>query len=254
MTFSDAPEKHTCPYCGREKYLVAIASGNTIGGMIWSDSKSIYPMLPQTSPIQKCPHCSRYYFLDSVKRDLARVVTVDGKEIELKWLSIWDRIEKKDEGREKTPEELEMEKIRERVDKEASKNRFGELNYQDLAEAFKDLMLDDVSEEHRVTYQFAYVFAYNDARTGRAHSDKEDIPESYNALFRECAMGLIEHFGEEMTITAELWRELGNFDKSIELCQKLIAVGTDVGVVKQILERAQNSDPSVFVLKFDEED
>ena len=69
-----------------------------------------------------------------------------------------------------------------------------------------------------------------------------------------CARGLIEHFGEEMTITAELWRELGNFDKSIELCQKLIAAGTDVGVVKQILERAQNSDPSVFILMFDKED
>lgn len=51
-----------CPYCGAEKELMTLASGNTIGAEYWSDNKRIAPMLPTVSPIQKCPNCGKYYF------------------------------------------------------------------------------------------------------------------------------------------------------------------------------------------------
>ena len=51
-----------CPYCGTKKELINIASGNTFGTVYWSDNKRIAPMLPQASPVQKCPHCKKYYF------------------------------------------------------------------------------------------------------------------------------------------------------------------------------------------------
>ncbi len=51
-----------CPYCGQEKELMALVSGNTFGAQLWSDNKRIAPMLPTVSPIQKCPRCKKYYF------------------------------------------------------------------------------------------------------------------------------------------------------------------------------------------------
>lgn len=50
-----------CPYCGTEKELMTLASGNTFGAEYWSDNKRIAPMLPTVSPVQKCPHCRKYY-------------------------------------------------------------------------------------------------------------------------------------------------------------------------------------------------
>jgi hypothetical protein len=51
-----------CPYCGTEKELMTLVSGNTIGAEYWSDNKRIAPMLPHVSPVQKCPNCGKYYF------------------------------------------------------------------------------------------------------------------------------------------------------------------------------------------------
>lgn len=42
-----------CPYCGRHKALLSLISGNTHCAELWNDGKSIYPMLPQLSTIQK---------------------------------------------------------------------------------------------------------------------------------------------------------------------------------------------------------
>ncbi len=50
-----------CPYCGAEKELMTLMSGNTCGAEYWSDGKMIASMLPKISPVQKCPQCDKYY-------------------------------------------------------------------------------------------------------------------------------------------------------------------------------------------------
>ena len=50
-----------CPYCGGKKELLSLISGNTFRARFWSDLKMQAPMLPQISPVQKCPHCGKYY-------------------------------------------------------------------------------------------------------------------------------------------------------------------------------------------------
>ena len=55
------PQILTCPYCGAEKEILSLLSGNTFGAELWSDNKCIYPMLPEISLIQKCPNCGKYY-------------------------------------------------------------------------------------------------------------------------------------------------------------------------------------------------
>lgn len=51
-----------CPYCGGEKEVVSLISGNTLGGTLWSDQRFFAPMLPRVSAIQRCPHCGHYFF------------------------------------------------------------------------------------------------------------------------------------------------------------------------------------------------
>ena len=253
MTFSDIPGKFTCPYCGGEKYVMAIASGNTFSGEIWSDSRRYYPMLPHYSPIQKCPHCSHYYFEYDGHFEMASTVSVNGKQVKLEWPSrfLWRR--NKDEEIVKTPEMIEMEAIRKRINDEVRKNCFGDLSYQELAEAEKDILVDGISDKRRIKYLITFLFALNDSKYGRARSEKEIISDYYQAQFRTVALALIDLFGENKTITAELWRELGFFDKSIELCKGLIAKGVDAPVVKQIMEKAKAKDSDAFILHFDKE-
>ena len=59
--FPGNPQILTCPYCGTEKAILSLLSGNTFGAELWSDNKCIYPMLPEISLIQKCPNCGKYY-------------------------------------------------------------------------------------------------------------------------------------------------------------------------------------------------
>ena len=57
-----------CPFCGVEKEVLSLMSGNTCQGRQWSDMKRDYPMLPQVSPIQKCPSCGIYYYVKDVEK------------------------------------------------------------------------------------------------------------------------------------------------------------------------------------------
>ena len=61
------PLRKECPYCKAVKELMSLRSGNTFGGTHWSDTKRIYPMLPQNSDVQKCPSCGKFYFLSDAK-------------------------------------------------------------------------------------------------------------------------------------------------------------------------------------------
>lgn len=62
----------SCPFCGGKKEVMSIASGNTFEGIVWSDTRSEYPMLPQVSPIQRCPHCKKYYFFEQAKKEYSK--------------------------------------------------------------------------------------------------------------------------------------------------------------------------------------
>ncbi len=51
----------TCPFCGKEKEILTLESGNLINAKYWSDNKIIAPMLPEISYIQKCDGCGKYF-------------------------------------------------------------------------------------------------------------------------------------------------------------------------------------------------
>lgn len=46
------PQILTCPFCGKEKEIMSLMSGNTRGIIRWSDNKQIARMLPEISYVQ----------------------------------------------------------------------------------------------------------------------------------------------------------------------------------------------------------
>ncbi len=57
------PRILTCPYCGQQKQVLQLMSGNTIGARLWSDGNQEAPMLPRVSPVQRCPKCGKFYWM-----------------------------------------------------------------------------------------------------------------------------------------------------------------------------------------------
>lgn len=51
---------YACPHCGKKKAMFSMLSGNTFDATLWSDGRSIYPMRPSISLIQKCDSCNSY--------------------------------------------------------------------------------------------------------------------------------------------------------------------------------------------------
>ena len=53
----------TCPYCGGDKEVLSLDSGNNFGERIWTDNKTVAPMLPKVSYVQQCPCCGKYFLI-----------------------------------------------------------------------------------------------------------------------------------------------------------------------------------------------
>lgn len=248
MIISEIPGKLTCPYCGEEKYVPVIMTGSMLYGEEWSDSRHFWPMCPLHSRIQKCPHCSRYYHLQDVHLELAKTVAINGMQIKVDWPTP-PYLKEADTQRQEPPhEDKEMEEIRERIWREADNNGYGNLTYKELADAEKAIITINADSKRREDYLLAFIHAYNDARLGRHAVKETDIPEEYQRCFWDYALQLIDCLGEEKALTAELWRELGCFDKSIELCQRSISNGTDANTAQMILDRARRKDAGVFII------
>ena len=113
----------SCPFCGSEKEVMSLVSGNTFGGTVWSDTRREYPMLPEVSPIQQCPHCKKYYFIEQAKREYS-----------------------------KDPES-EMRSFM----------KLGNLSFQELKEAINQMESLSLSKMQRWILNHQYFMAYNDA-------------------------------------------------------------------------------------------
>lgn len=58
---------YACPHCGKKKAMFTMLSCNTSGATLWSDGRSIYPMRPTLSFIQRCESCNSYSLLSEWK-------------------------------------------------------------------------------------------------------------------------------------------------------------------------------------------
>lgn len=201
-----SPYRLTCPKCGGRKLIGSIASGNTFGEMIWSDTKHDYPMLPRPSSIQCCPDCGHYYFLD------------DGNPVNTRKGSfLFD---------------------------------FGELSFEQINEAYDELYSETLGDKYKNEVLFLWLFKYNDRFGGRQQNENLETCPASLADRRSVIIGhIFDLYTENTLLVAELHRELGNFDKCIELASPLTAGESfSAKVAKRIIDHAKEQDTLVFRL------
>jgi len=227
------PCRLTCPHCGGYKYIESIMSGNTFNGTVWSDSKKDYPMLPSTSPIQRCPKCRAYYFYEEGKptdmneKEFRKTLTVknlseeDIKRLYRGALHSWY--------------------------KETAINRFGHLNEPESREAYDALYSESLSKERKTHLLITRLYAFNDEYL---RNSKTLLPE-LQTVQEDFIYKIINLNPDETIFIAELYREIGQFEKAIELLRKTLTPELDEQseiVVKMILEHAEDKDRSVFII------
>lgn len=201
---------YACPHCGGTKKLLSLISGNTFGGVVWSDAKNVYPMLPRLSPVQRCPHCGKYGFLSDFKLVGDGTAHLD----------------------------------------DDPKDRFcletGALNYGQSVEAFRELLPQTDGPERVKTLRVLLLHAMND-RFGRRDGSAGMTPEE-RALFRDNALALIGLLGEDDLLSAELYREIGEFAECRRLMENIKVAENLEAFAEELLRRADASDSRVFKL------
>lgn len=170
----------SCPFCGSEKEVMSLVSGNTFGGTVWSDTRREYPMLPEVSPIQQCPHCKKYYFIEQAKREYS-----------------------------KDPES-EMRSFM----------KLGNLSFQELKEAINQMESLSLSKMQRWILNHQYFMAYNDAFRRQtetvAFPPSEENEAFYQQVIEELLDGIDQSSDYEL-FHAELLRETGRFEEAKEV-------------------------------------
>ena len=204
-----------CPECGETKEVMTLMSGNTFGADFWSDGKMDAPMLPQPSPIQKCPHCGAYIWAPSQEVKTAK----DGHEsFELGILSYdetKDAVKKLLKTHTDTKDELAI----------------------------------------RFTFIQAYNDEYRRLdKDGQRYQGRTGEPSDEDFLFfNECLERAYEAFmafGDRSSV-AEMLRELGRFDECVALIEGMedYNPNDEFDYNTQVHEHAKHGRTAVFYRK-----
>lgn len=199
----------SCPFCGGTKEVMSLASGNTFGGTVWSDTRRNYPMLPEVSPIQKCPHCKKYYFIEQAKSEYS-----------------------------KDPDS-EMRSF----------GKLGELTYQELKEAKKQMESLSLTKMQRWILNHQLFMAYNDMYRRKPEglvSQSEEDKISFIQVVEELLDGIDQSDDYEL-FHAELLRETGRYDEAAEILQNH-NIEEDKWVVNAMLRQIHNKNQLPFML------
>ena len=127
---------------------------------------------------------------------------------------------------------------------------FGELSFEQINEAYDELYNCTPEDENRLQFLFLWLFKYNDKYGGRDQNGySQECPASI-AERRSGIIGeLISRQADNLLFVAELYRELGDFEKCIELVTPL-SDGDDfeAEVARKFIEHAKMQDTRVFPL------
>ena len=189
-----SPYRLTCPKCGGHKLVASIASGNTFGGILWSDSKNDYPMLPQPSFVQHCPVCGHCYFYN------------DGN----------------------PKDTLE----------ESFSFDFGNLSFEQANDAFDELYNNKLEEGNKMQLLFLWLYKYNDKYGREGENCPERCTESIAERRATIVDTLLDNQADNVLLCAELHREIGEFDKCIELATPLAGGEDFMAEVARKIHRA----------------
>ena len=184
-------------------------------------------MLPAASPVQRCPDCMSYYFLE------------DSKPTQVEWHRNHNDIDNWDEFFS--------------THDNSWGNGYGELSFEETDEAFT-VLYPSSDDERKSSLLFLWLFAYNDKYGGRQENPAA-CPESIKVRHRMVADALCAMYPENTLLVCELLRETGRFEESIKAARPLLLmINPEMpylsSLAKQIIDHAKVGDTSVFELSF----
>ena len=119
----------------------------------------------------------------------------------------------------------------------------GNLSYQQLKEAYVELSNDKIIDEF--SFRIMLIWGYNDV-----YYKQTNIPKEEYEYFVDNVRALLPLMNDnDIILTSELHREIGEFDEAIKIIENNQASNEFIQKVQQqILERSQIKDSKVFLL------
>ncbi len=202
---------YRCPNCSALASQSSISSGNTFGAVYWSDAKREAPMLPERPALVACPSCKTYLWIES----LELVGEVD-------WYH-----------RDSSPAEW------------AKAPRFRSPDGNDFVRALNAGLGDTPEREQYIRIRLWW--SLNDAYR------KDDAPRGRRDRTFLDNLGrlglLLDGSANDTLLRVEIERESSNFERAIQLCDKLLGMNVDrhlIEIATLICARAIAKDERVF--------
>lgn len=202
-------------------------------------------MIPANSLIVKCPHCGG-------KKELLQLVSGNTCGSEL-----WSDVKQiapmlpKVSPVQKCPEcghYYLLSRIKDTEEGNEYSFETGWLSFDEAIEANREI--ENLSFEEQSTMSIITIWAYNDI----IRNGDEPSSSQYDA-FMSYVKRLLDQskmFSDNILLRAELYREIGNYEKSIELLDNFTAEDDFIrGIKEKIKEMAANHQNQVFKLETD---
>jgi tetratricopeptide (TPR) repeat protein len=170
-----------CPYCENQFRQRTLMSGNTFGATFWTDGKREAPMLPDSVIVSFCEECGRYF-----------------------WVEDAEQIDEVQPDAEEYP------------DAELLK----ELTLEQYIEAFEKM---EIKNDEDILFLLRQIWwKYNDYyRNDEQEEIKQSIEKRIPGLLEKLMDYLDENNDDHLILKGELLRELGRFEKAIEILNKI---------------------------------
>jgi hypothetical protein len=203
------PDVLYCPFCRSSYQMQSIISGNTFGGIRFSDGQSFYPMLPVQPQITRCDTCDNFFWI---------------KDLDI------------NENIENFVGESEPPFVR-------------WLEQDEWMEAITKIIYRDPEEETYLRLQLWWVLNNKFRNEDRHSPVHEEFPEELYFDNLNALLNLFEEDDEvNLILLAEIYRELSKFEKALDLLKEAEKHDYSSTVIEQIREKARDKNPLMFKL------
>lgn len=200
----------SCPYCGAHKEVLSLLSGNTFGQEVWSDNKTIAPMLPRVSFVQKCSSCGGYFLMSrQIPRQGSNYSFEQGELSYLELKEAWESLKSSSDR----PKLHGWRKI---------KNVCG-------------LHTRPLTDEEKLNMLIMQVWAFNDEYTRKA---VKPVPHEEKQYISGIIDMLLDLDSVNDLLKAEFLREMGRFEESMSLINSYsLDEDVDEKVFEKLIEK-----------------
>ena len=220
-----------CSECGGLLKQRTISSGNTRRAKVWTDGEMLAPMLPITPPLIRCGHCDSIIWSQDLEN-------VDSYETYIGYRALSDDKDEYEVHKKKLEEKMSIYESTPYYEKPTVEELF---QYLDSAKLLPD---------KEIVVRLRAWRLGNDIR----RNTDEIIPLTINEInnLKRSLPLLFDQGYESSLVTAEIKRELGDFDGARDLILNGHFSENEMDSAEFILELIENEDSQVCLITKDE--